>query len=163
MYVRLFYSHTDDITQLQQPPQVPHCQAINGALYALPSRANRQTASTKDTFDGECYASTYQTKGKIHTYHELSDTSRRTSLLSRASTQVSTVSLPSLPPSPELIENPHAAKFPYVEVESQPTTTQPVSYSQPVMHRVSTPSFPYVEPAIPRVCFCVWDHQYHNG
>ena len=157
LQISCFYSHTDDIIRFQQLPsrQVPHYHARNGELYALPDRANQQTADIEDTFDGECYASTYQTKGKIHTYHELSETSRRTSLFSRTSTQVSTMSIPSLPPSPELIENPHAAQFPYVEVESQPIASQPVSYAQPVTRRVSAPTFPYVEPVIPRVCFCV--------
>ena len=145
LFSHLFISYTDDIIQLHQPlpRDVQHYPAGNGALYALPNRANVQAADSNDTFDGECYATTYHTNGKAHTYQELAESSsRRTSILSRTSTRMSTVSAVSIPPP--VLENPHAAQFPYVEIENQPTTSHPVPYAQPVGRKTS---FPYVEPA----------------
>ena len=138
-------SYADDFIQLNQPvpKEVQHYPAKNGALYALSNRANLQAADSNDAFDGSCYATSYQTNGKVHTYQELSETaSRRTSILSRASTRMSTVSAISIPPP--VLENPHVAQFPYVEIESQPTASLPVAYAQPVGRKAS---FPYVEPA----------------
>ena len=55
-----------------------HYQASNGALYALPHSNLSQSVDsqvallgTDNTFDGECYASTYITNGQMHDYQEL--------------------------------------------------------------------------------------------
>jgi hypothetical protein len=48
-------------------------------LYAIPSNVRpqstelRRTTNLEELFDGECYASTYQTNGQCHIYQELSE------------------------------------------------------------------------------------------
>lgn len=54
-------------------------------LYAIPSNVRKgsnaaetkNAANLKELFDGECYASTYQTNGQCHVYQELSETGQQ--------------------------------------------------------------------------------------
>ena len=50
-------------------------------LYAIPSNIRVETRNTtaklEELFDGECYASTYQTNGQCHVYQELSETTQQ--------------------------------------------------------------------------------------
>lgn len=65
-----------------------HFQSEDGDLYAVPSNVqhqgteSRKTTNLEELFDGECYASTYQTNGQCHIYQELPETNQRTRSMS---------------------------------------------------------------------------------
>ena len=85
---------------------VQHYPAGDGALYAVPDTGSSSLANSrtqldpKHLFDGECYATTYQTNGQCHVYQELTETKRpekRGSLFSQSSLHITKQELPELP------------------------------------------------------------------
>ena len=105
----------DDFIRIETPPtpanaaflpEVQHYQANNGALYAVPDANHSLTNSrtkldTSHLFDGECYATTYQTNGQCHVYQELTEMQpsmvKRGSLFSQSSVHITKQELPDLP------------------------------------------------------------------
>lgn len=84
---RVFYYTAGDIVHTNDHHQSAdrlhfECED-DGGLYAIPTNVRpnntevRRTANLEDIFDGDCYASTYQSNGQCHIYQELPETNHR--------------------------------------------------------------------------------------
>lgn len=89
----------------------------SGALYAVPSTVLHDANTTKleELFDGECYASTYQTNGQCHIYQELPENVKGSPRTRSKSIAVSHEVINSRPPLPLRLTTSSASvsKFPY--------------------------------------------------
>lgn len=60
-----------------------HFECEDGDLYAIPNNIQHESAGARNTthleelFDGQCYATTYQSNGQCHIYQELPETNQR--------------------------------------------------------------------------------------
>ena len=131
---------------------VQHYPASNGALYALPEMSTPLHAATSQTrldpghiFDGECYASTYQTNGQCHVYQELTEMKpeKRGSLFSQSSLHITKQELPDLPVGHR---NAHSSLRlgPSVPRFSISTGTLPAQFPY-TLPNTPAPSHPYLE------------------
>ena len=127
-----------------------HFEAEDGDLYAIPSNVQRpnpdvrNTTNLEELFDGECYASTYQTNGQCHIYQELPEVTanmppRPRSKSMVASQEVLGRSKPAIPLR-VTASSASVAKFPYTMPNTPALSVFDSSEARP-----SFQGFPYTE------------------
>ena len=148
----------DDFVRVDSPPTpanaifepIQHYHAGNGALYALPESNTPLTSSTTqldpdNIFDGECYASTYQTNGQCHVYQELAETRNEKRGFSQSTLHITKQELPELPTGnrnrhPSLKSGMSVPRFSF----SVSTNTLPAHFPY-TLPNTPAPSHPYLE------------------
>ena len=151
----------DHFIRVETPPTpanamfnpVQHYPASNGALYAVPESSTPLHAATSKTqldpqniFDGECYATTYQTNGQCHVYQELTEMQpeKRGSLFSQSSLHITKQELPDLPVSHKSNMQSSLRLGPSIPRFSISTSTLPAHFPY-TLPNTPAPSHPYLE------------------
>lgn len=129
---------------------VQHYDAGNGVLYALPDASLPLVSSTtklaphEQLFDGECYATTYQTNGQCHVYQELEmNPSRQGSRISQSSLHITKQELPDLPTVHRISHSSLRITNPIPRF-SISTSTLPAQFPY-TLPNTPAPSYPYLE------------------
>lgn len=166
---------TDGVNEHHRSTDKLHFNGVDAtAVYAIPSSVypnpERATTNLDELFDGECYASTYQTNGQCHIYQELPEAaaSTSTSMMTAASRMRSA----SMVVSREMLNGskPHlplritasstsVSKFPYAmpntpslsvfDLEAIPSFQGfPYTESKPSTSSEQRSSYPYVDSSV---------------